>query len=79
MNNHIMNDLGNYPFISGNWWDWKNLFSLDILFGYLYPIFSETLSLVGNFLLFKSLSIGLNVLLEIDFNQKSKVDGGRNE
>ncbi len=79
LDSRIKNGQANFLFITGNWWDWQNLISIDVMFEVLYPIFTESLYLVGSFLLFKSISIGLNVLLEIDFNQKSELDGGQNE
>jgi hypothetical protein len=38
------------------------------------PVIFNFMSTIGSFFLFKSISIGLNVLLEIDFNRSSKAE-----
>jgi hypothetical protein len=73
----VENNFGIYPFTIGNWWGLEN--SSAIFEEILYPIVSSTLSLVGSFFLFKSISIGLNVFMEIDFNLKALKEEGQNE
>jgi hypothetical protein len=57
------------------WWYGTNLVS-EVVLGKLLAIFSHAVNLIGNFFLFKSISIALNVLLEIGFtmtpNQESQ-------
>jgi hypothetical protein len=64
---------------SGHWWEWHNLTSSYLLMEVLPPIFINASSGIGSFFFLKSVAIGLNVLLEIDFNTKSREDGGQNE
>jgi hypothetical protein len=77
LDNQIMN-ISSYPTMNGHWWEWEN-FTSDIVMEIFSPIVINTLSLIGWFFLSKGVSIGLNVLLEIDFNMKSKVEEAENE
>lgn len=54
---------------------------LDVEISQVFRIFLQTLSLIGNFFLFRCISIGLNVLLEIGFTMmpESDEEGTNNE
>jgi hypothetical protein len=57
----------------GHWWEWQNLTSWFVLDEVIFPIISPIIPLVGTFFLLKCVSIGVNVLLEIDFNMKTEI------
>lgn len=57
----------------GHWWEWQNLTSWIVLDEVIFPIISSIIPLVGTFFLLKCVSIGINVLLEIDFSMKTEI------
>jgi hypothetical protein len=79
LDNRMSDLFSPFALYSGHWWEWHNLTSDYLLMNILPPILIDAIGLVGSFFLFKSVAIGLNVLLEIDFNTKSREDGGQNE
>ena len=62
----------------GSWWEWGNVTS-DVVLELLLPVVINVVTLVGNFFLFKSVSIGLNVLLDISFALISNAEETENE
>lgn len=56
------------------WWDWTNITS-EVVLRYLTSILVQTIVLAGNFFLFKSISIALNVLLEIGLTMTPDEEG----
>lgn len=78
-NQIAQNNFADFSFyMEGHWWEWRNLTSQAVLSS-VFPVVMSIVSMAGNFVLFKSVSIGLNILLEIGFTMLPADEEAENE